>query len=299
MTLPTTLALLQHRLTPPTSKTVSVVASGTPGIAYGAGFEQIPIAKQTQQLDEMRLLGVRWLRLDVPWSDVQALDSNSWNWTAFDTTIPLISTRGINPLLILDFTPRWARSPDCSDDYRCAPETPPNTRVARRPWRLGTPLMAPMPTRFGTSRTRGTSGCLRPTRPGTPICSSGLSISLPLPHTATHPRKPTVLVRDLSTREVAVRWIAHLLKATYPAIHGADKDAIVITGGTAPAMSTDGDFSPTDYVDGMYRSGAGGYFDALRTSPLLLRERRRLLSTIFGLERLVANGRDAPKFCAA
>src|SRR5450759_5237674 len=38
----------------------------------------------------------------------------------------------------------------------------------------------------------------------------GLSISLPLPHTATHPRKPTVLVRDLSTREVAVKWIAHL-----------------------------------------------------------------------------------------
>jgi len=46
--------------------------------------------------------------------------------------------------------------------------------------------------------------------------ASGLSISLPLPHTATHPRKPTVLVRDLSTREVAVKWIAHFRYSAIP-----------------------------------------------------------------------------------
>jgi hypothetical protein len=46
---------------------------------------------------------------------------------------------------------------------------------------------------------------------------------LPLPHTATHPRKPTVLVRDLSTREVAVKWIAHFpcKKASPPRRGGA------------------------------------------------------------------------------
>jgi len=47
-----------------------------------------------------------------------------------------------------------------------------------------------------------------------PYSRSRLSISLPLPHTATHPRKPTVLVRDLSTREVAVKWIAHFPYST-------------------------------------------------------------------------------------
>jgi hypothetical protein len=39
--------------------------------------------------------------------------------------------------------------------------------------------------------------------------TAGCSSTRWSPTTSTHPRKPTALVRDLSTREVAVKWIAH------------------------------------------------------------------------------------------
>src|SRR5665648_715484 len=71
----------------------------------------------------------------------------------------------------------------------------------------------------GVSRTPAAPRSPRAAPAGAPRAAnstSGLSISLPLPHTATHPRKPTVLVRDLSTREVAVKWIAHFRYSAIP-----------------------------------------------------------------------------------
>src|SRR5664280_2248400 len=97
---------------------------GTAGIAYGAGLEGMAAAEQVRQLDDMRSLGVRWLRIDLPWSVVQAGSPNSWNWSLFDTTVPLITSRGIQPVLILDFAPGWARSKACAKDQRCAPAKP-------------------------------------------------------------------------------------------------------------------------------------------------------------------------------
>ncbi len=55
-----------------------------------------------------------------------------------------------------------------------------------------------------------------------------------------------------------------LLKACYTAIKSADPEAIVVSAGLAPTGTTSGQAMPdTDFLQGMYDTGAADYFDVL------------------------------------
>jgi hypothetical protein len=58
-----------------------------------------------------------------------------------------------------------------------------------------------------------------------------------------------------------------LLKAAYVAIKATDAGATVVTGGLAPAASSGGDLTPTDFLTGIYNNGGQGYFDAVADHP--------------------------------
>jgi len=60
---------------------------------------------------------------------------------------------------------------------------------------------------------------------------------------------------------------AALLKKAYPAIKSADRKAIVITGGLAPASNNGRDVSPESFVTNIYWHGAKGNFDAVGLHP--------------------------------
>ena len=60
---------------------------------------------------------------------------------------------------------------------------------------------------------------------------------------------------------------AALLQAAYPAIHAGDPSATVITGGLAPATTDGTNFSPVDFLSGVYGAGAQGSFDAVGAHP--------------------------------
>jgi polysaccharide biosynthesis protein PslG len=59
-----------------------------------------------------------------------------------------------------------------------------------------------------------------------------------------------------------------LLKAAYPAIHSADPQATVVTGGMAPSGGSNGiDLPPVTFLTSIYADGAKGYFDAVGHHP--------------------------------
>jgi hypothetical protein len=58
-----------------------------------------------------------------------------------------------------------------------------------------------------------------------------------------------------------------LLKAAYPAIHGADPSATVILGGLSPAASDGTNYTPPDFLKAIYANGGHGYFDAVGNHP--------------------------------
>ena len=59
-----------------------------------------------------------------------------------------------------------------------------------------------------------------------------------------------------------------LLKASYPAVKQADPNAVVVSGGLAPAGQLTADmYPPLDFLKGMYAAGAQGSFDAFGMHP--------------------------------
>jgi polysaccharide biosynthesis protein PslG len=58
-----------------------------------------------------------------------------------------------------------------------------------------------------------------------------------------------------------------LLRAAYPAIKGADPQATVLTAGTAPAVTNGTNYSPVDFLAGIYANGGAGSFDAVSHHP--------------------------------
>ena len=60
---------------------------------------------------------------------------------------------------------------------------------------------------------------------------------------------------------------AKLLKAAYRAIKDEDPGAVVLTGGTAPAVTDEWNVAPVAWLQRLYRNGAKGHFDALSHHP--------------------------------
>lgn len=62
---------------------------------------------------------------------------------------------------------------------------------------------------------------------------------------------------------------ANLLKATYPAIKGADPAATVLLGGLADAADSpiNAEMSPSSFLQAVYKAGAGRYFDGIAVHP--------------------------------
>jgi hypothetical protein len=60
---------------------------------------------------------------------------------------------------------------------------------------------------------------------------------------------------------------AQLLHASYQALHAADAQATVLTGGLSPQATTGNSFAPTDFLGALYKAKAGSFFDAVGDHP--------------------------------
>ncbi len=58
-----------------------------------------------------------------------------------------------------------------------------------------------------------------------------------------------------------------LLQATYTAIKLANPQALVITGGVSPQANGNGNVSELDFLQGIYKAGGKGFFDAVAVHP--------------------------------
>ncbi len=103
-----------------TQASVAVSGADYYGIAEGGGLIHKSEAEIVSQLDGYASLGARWIRFDMSWADVQAGGREMFDWTEYDFIIQEIINRNIKPLVILDWTPNWAKADDCSDDW-CPP----------------------------------------------------------------------------------------------------------------------------------------------------------------------------------
>jgi hypothetical protein len=197
--------------------------------AYGfsTNFEGVNSDAIGQRLDGMKTAGATWVRYDLSWDNVQHSSSRSYNWGQYDAVANAAVARGLRPLVIIDFTPAWARSADCKGTKFCAPAD--NGAIAS--------FAAAAVKRYAPMGVHDWEIWNEPNLAG-----------------RWQPRADPV-------------QYTNMLKAVYPAIKQADPQATVIGGASAPASTRDGNYRPDDFVSAMYEARARGSFDALSEHP--------------------------------
>jgi polysaccharide biosynthesis protein PslG len=91
------------------------------GIATGGDFQFLDAVERNRRLDDFAALGVRFIRFDFSWADIQRDGRNSYDWTKYDAVVSAANARGIKVLGLITYTPAWARPSNCTTIF-CAPK---------------------------------------------------------------------------------------------------------------------------------------------------------------------------------
>src|SRR5258708_5123715 len=198
------------------------------GISTGDTLPWMSQEKLNKELDDIASLGVGWVRLDMAWDEIQPYNSVTYDWSGLDRVFAAANARHIKLLPILDYTPRWARSPNCSiGTNRCPPADPAL---------FGTFAKAAVD-RYAPQGVHAWEIWNEPNVSGS--------------------WKPEANIKD---------YVA-LLRIAYSTIKSRDALSTVITGGMSPAATGNGNISPIEFLTNLYLAGAREYFDAVGFHP--------------------------------
>jgi polysaccharide biosynthesis protein PslG len=201
--------------------------TGQFGIAAGGGLTNLNDDQLNTYFQELKELGVGWIRFDIDWSIIQSDSPNSFNWSATDKVAKTAASYGIKTLGLITYTPKWARQIQCLDTEKCAPSNP---------------------TAFGTF-----SGI---------VASRYKSYGI---HDWEIWNEPNYS-HFWQPYTDPYRY-AQILKASYQKIKKADPESIVLTGGLAATGDEDGDIAPITFVNDLYDSDTSSYFDGIAIHP--------------------------------
>lgn len=196
------------------------------GTGFGMSAGDLPDLRGRElgsRLDEMKRLGIEWVRFDVRWSDVQPAGPGMYDWSASDRVVREANLQGLRVLGLLDSPPAWAAADGCSDNERCSPRSVEEFAG----------FAAAAAARYGPQGVTHWEIWNEPN-------SSG----------AWGPRAdPAGYLR--------------LLKATYSAVKAVDPSAVLLTGGLGVSFTHGGEISPQDFLTAVYRGGGRRYFDGV------------------------------------
>ncbi|KHJ72936.1 MULTISPECIES: GH39 family glycosyl hydrolase [Rhodococcus] len=103
-----TLAALAACAPPPQPPPPTTCATDDIGIAAGAPLMYLPDSELDRELDTIRAVGARWLRVDIDWSVIEP-NRGQQNWSVPDRVVDRARARGLEVVGIVAYTPAWAR----------------------------------------------------------------------------------------------------------------------------------------------------------------------------------------------
>lgn len=84
-----------------------------------------------KRLNDMKNLGVIWVRVDFNWVTIQPNGPDTYNWKMYDRIVHAAGGRGLKVLAVLAYTPAWAQEPRCATlvitkaaGQKCNPKNP-------------------------------------------------------------------------------------------------------------------------------------------------------------------------------
>ncbi|MET7694874.1 cellulase family glycosylhydrolase [Streptomyces sp. NPDC005483] len=91
------------------------------GLAFGDTLTWMTDANLAKAMDDAAELGVRWVRVDLSWRNIQPDSSVQFLWERFDRVVDAARTRGLDVLPTISYTPRWAADPNCGSTSQTCP----------------------------------------------------------------------------------------------------------------------------------------------------------------------------------
>jgi polysaccharide biosynthesis protein PslG len=227
-----TTTVVKPAVTSTTPVSVRVVSASSAsaakfGISFGDSLPGLSNEDLAFRLNDLVAIGLGWMRFDISWSDVQPTTSTSYQWGNLDRVVAAANARHIRLLPVIGYTPKWARPSNCQDSNKCAPANVEQFAIFVRAAAL----------RYGSQGIREWEIWNEPNLVG---------FWKPQPDVARY---------------------AALLKAASTAIKSAVPGAFIITGGTGPTATTNGDINPVEFLQDLYFQGAQGHFDAVGFHP--------------------------------
>ena len=209
--------------------TVPIDSTAKPfGMAVGSTLDTLSTGQLNSELSNMDVLGVRWVRIDVPWPEVQPNNSTQYDWSALDRVVGAANAHHIKVLGTVAYTPAWAAIKGCDDSMqKCEPAS--DSQFAA--------FAANVARRYGSHGIDAWEIWNEPN-------DEGFWMPTPSPSAYTQ-----------------------LLMTSYTAIKKVDPSAFVISGGLGPLDSFPDSIEPTTFLSGMYAAGAKSYFDAVGYHP--------------------------------
>lgn len=207
---------------------VAATASAGPRILTGIAIPGTRIlyddpAVAEAALDRVAALGVRWLRFDAAWSEIETA-AGRYDWSNVDRVLAAATARGLSVLLVLGTSSSWSRP--AGADWNHGPSTD-----AERAGFAGFAAAA-------AARYRGQADAYEiwnePNLPGS---------WAPRPDATSYLR---------------------LLTVTYRAIHGADPDAVVLSGGTGGGATA---LESVGWHRALYTGGLRAVSDGVAVHP--------------------------------
>ena len=231
-------ALLTAALAVPTTADAAKrkVPFGFFGVVAPPSLRAINNLALDHQMGLMAQAGVESVRVTRAWNDLEP-SRGQFRFTELDRTVAAAANHGVQTLINVTSTPRWASSkPNSPDAYRLPPKS--NGTYAE--------LMRQLVLRYSPT---GTFWAENPTLPRVPVRQwqiwnepSGEAHWKPRPWAPSYTR---------------------LLKAAYTAIHGVDRGAEVVAG---PLVAT-GTYTQWKAMTDLLKAGARRYLDVVSVHP--------------------------------
>jgi hypothetical protein len=87
------------------------------GISTGGTIQNQSARKVARDLDVIKEVGSRWVRIDINWAQIQAAGPTSYDWAPIDRVVQGATARGLKVLGLIVYTPAWARAAGTSHRY--------------------------------------------------------------------------------------------------------------------------------------------------------------------------------------
>lgn len=199
----------------------------TYGVALGSSATTWSKSKMDKSFEQMKKLGITSIRFDISWSSLQPNDSKHYNWAPYDTLIHKAIHSGISSLVILDYTPVWARQKKCAETQMCPPKD--NQQFAD--------YAAAVVKRYESQGVNTYE-----------IWNEQNSVQFWQPYPSPEAYQK-------------------LLHATAVTMRDQSKNITILTGGMSPAGDPSEAIAPRDYLKRLYDAGAKNDFDGIAFHP--------------------------------